>query len=1021
MDTRTKCIISCLALLNLLPITHSTTCGSSETTVGESDPNSFRNSVGSGTDVGYLIEDPNYQVPCCGIVSKWEFYASRTGNIDCQIWRKNSANEYMLVGENTINRGSTGEYLYTVPATSSISVKPGDYIGWYTSSTEMVSYNTGTSYPILNRRKTSLGDKSAGDLMDWSTTGPQTSGSNRQYAIRAVVKRGNTPQFSFGTSVTVTVPESTASGAAVYVFTVTDADPQDTLTMEMVSTDNSFFSLDTINKQIVTTQSNIPDQASYVMEVKVYDDCLLTRTGTVTLTVPNTPLTIDNLPSTGTVDEDETDERKLHELAVTELHDGYTCSLTTLNVPFIVKQVNTANPTYGVYLIDWPQLRYSTTTSYNLSIECEDGRATATGTYTVNVIKNNDPTIDNTNWIVSIDALTAKTSDVIFTVSTTDADSIHLTYSLSCTPTGCPFDILNSGYTGKVVLTDRLLRHSRAAYNIDVTVSDGRNTVGPSTIDVTITNINNDPVLTNLPDSINVLENLPLATSVFQASATDTDTSDPKVFRASFDKEWAAQYFTVDSSTGVVYTSSSYNIDYELLPSPPSFLMYITVTDGKWYDTEHLSVQVQDVNEVPVFSQTHYSSSRSEGVGGSSFPAIRYEVFDPDSGDTKTYSLDCGSETTRFSISTSTGRISFQGDYNLDDGVSPSEVNCTVTITDAGGLSDNCSVTLHIRHDNEFTPTFAQASYSVTVQSYDVTGHIVQAIQAADQDLSSHTHGKYSYSLAPNDRFDVLQNGSIYVKNVSDLYDTAATFTLSLTATDQAGSSASVPVVITVPRYAKTIAPSLVDLPYNFLDKSTDMAWFVPASVSGLLFTIFFGVFCYKCVVDCKCKKPKCDCCKRKKIWRPKPVQVVLPKPKALPMEKPKPKEPLFKPKPAKERPAPKPEIKHWTRVRTPAEERADLSSPVRKERPEPEQNRDFQRSIPIPAKPYSPPPIYVSPTHDTHTLFSRDYSEADRSTFIGNHINQSRDRGPTDFDKQTRPKERKTYEFWTDMTDGYV
>lgn len=235
-------------------------------------------------------------------------------------------------------------------------------------------------------------------------------------------------------------------------------------------------------------------------------------------------------------------------------------------------------------------------------------------------------------------------------------------------------------------------------------------------------------------------------------------------------------------------------------------------------------------------------------------------MSDPDSADTKTYSLDCGSDTNRFSISSSTGTISFQGDYNLDDGVSPSEVNCTVTVTDADGLSDNCTLTLHVRHDNEFTPAFAQASYSVTVQSYEITGQIVQTIQAVDQDLSSHGHGKYSYSLAPNDRFDVLQNGSIYVKNVTDLYDTAATFTLSLTATDQAGSSASVPVVVTVPRYATTIAPSYVDRPYYFLDKSTDMAWFIPALVSGLLSMIFFGVFCYKCVVDCKCRKPKCDC-----------------------------------------------------------------------------------------------------------------------------------------------------------------
>lgn len=47
----------------------------------------------------------------------------------------------------------------------------------------------------------------------------------------------------------MTVPESTTSGAAVYVFTVTDADPHDTLTMEMVSTDNSFFSLDINNSK----------------------------------------------------------------------------------------------------------------------------------------------------------------------------------------------------------------------------------------------------------------------------------------------------------------------------------------------------------------------------------------------------------------------------------------------------------------------------------------------------------------------------------------------------------------------------------------------------------------------------------------------------------------------------------------------------------------------------------------------------------------------------------------------------
>ncbi|XP_078334093.1 uncharacterized protein LOC144625769 [Crassostrea virginica] len=106
MDKSKIWTISHLIIFCFLPTTStSTTCGTSGTTVGDSDPNSSKDNVGSGSDVGYLIEDPDYQVGCCGIVNKWEFYAKRTGNIECQIWRKTSANEYMLVGENVINPG----------------------------------------------------------------------------------------------------------------------------------------------------------------------------------------------------------------------------------------------------------------------------------------------------------------------------------------------------------------------------------------------------------------------------------------------------------------------------------------------------------------------------------------------------------------------------------------------------------------------------------------------------------------------------------------------------------------------------------------------------------------------------------------------------------------------------------------------------------------------------------------------------------------------------------------------------
>ena len=71
--------------------------------------------------------------------------------------------------------------------------------------------------------------------------------------------------------------------------------------------------------------------------------------------------------------------------------------------------------------------------------------------------------------------------------------------------------------------------------------------------------------------------------------------------------------FTFIHEAGVVSTSTTHNIDHDVLPSV-SILMYITVTDGKWYDTKYLSIQIQNENESPAFSQTFYTTTRDEGV-----------------------------------------------------------------------------------------------------------------------------------------------------------------------------------------------------------------------------------------------------------------------------------------------------------------------------------------------------------------------------------------------------------------------
>lgn len=73
-----------------------------------------------------------------------------------------------------------------------------------------------------------------------------------------------------------------------------------------------------------------------------------------------------------------------------------------------------------------------------------------------------------------------------------------------------------------------------------------------------------------------------------------------------------------------------------------------------------------------------------------------FSVVDDDSGDSATFTLDCGTSTGDFAIDATTGELSFSGAYDVDDGVTPTSVTCTVNVTDSGGLSDTVSLDIII-------------------------------------------------------------------------------------------------------------------------------------------------------------------------------------------------------------------------------------------------------------------------------------------------------------------------------------
>ncbi|XP_056005651.1 protocadherin Fat 4-like isoform X4 [Ostrea edulis] len=683
-----------------------------------------------GANSAFLIEDPLYQITCCGAITSWEVSTSGSGRITLQIWRKLSSNVYQLLGQNVFTAGSG-----TFSPTDRIMVQHGDYIGWY-SSGPSVRYDTGTA--ILNRVKATMTALQPGDLQDWSTESPE--GVSRNYAIRATVSASSVPVFS-GIPSLVTFPEETPQDTVVHSLTITDADATDVITLYTKSETSGYFTVDTTTFRIKTTQDRIPLGSNYIVEVKAIDSCYKEATATVTFSVSNTDITMSFSSTTSSVFENSTSEEWLSDVIVSDPMNDYTCFLQTTNVPFTVRQNNTGIQSFSLYLQKWPQLSASVTSSYTLTSQCTDGVNTKTAIHTVSVIPNTKPAITNLGGgvTVTLDARTVLIGHFVYNVSASDNEEDDITFSLICTPSGCPFTIYNSG---AILLTSRLITHSQSSYTLTVSVSDSyTQTADSSSLSVSITN-------------------------------------------------------------GVVTTSTVHYIDYDIL-STKDIVLVVCTSDGIAASSQTGTIRIVNINEPCYFTEDYYSIIREEGNSQSTFPLPEYNVIDPDNGETFTFQKTCGNPyDNKVSINTNTGQFSFLGDYDLDIPGTVTTFNCTLTVTDSGGNTDTTIVGVFVLYKNEFAPTFSVSSVTLTLQSHELIGSILTNFTAHDSDLSSHDDGKFYYSLDQSSNsgeyFGIMTNGSIYIKeDLSPLY-LGRTLSLTLTAKDYGSPSRQSSVAITV-------------------------------------------------------------------------------------------------------------------------------------------------------------------------------------------------------------------------------
>ncbi len=228
-------------------------------------------------------------------------------------------------------------------------------------------------------------------------------------------------------------------------------------------------------------------------------------------------------------------------------------------------------------------LDFETTPSYVLTIEISDGVNVVTDTVTVTVLDVNDPPAAATSSLTVAEGGSVTSADL--TALHTDPEGDPLTVSsisfvgVNSASTTTDGSTVTYTHDGSETVSDSL--------SYVITDTAGNSATG--TINVTVTPVNDPPVVSPLSGSVG--ENLPAGEVVGTVAVSDVDGGAPTFAITGGDP---LGEFTIDAATGEVTTTAP--LDFE---ATPSYTLTVSVSDGVDTVSQTVSVSVVDANEAP--------------------------------------------------------------------------------------------------------------------------------------------------------------------------------------------------------------------------------------------------------------------------------------------------------------------------------------------------------------------------------------------------------------------------------------
>ncbi|XP_069835323.1 cadherin-related family member 1 [Dendropsophus ebraccatus] len=375
----------------------------------------------------------------------------------------------------------------------------------------------------------------------------------------------------------------------------------------------------------------------------------------------------------------------------------------------------------------------------------------------------------------------------IYTLNGTDPEGYPVIYGLSFEPGSKRYFSIDPIY-GNVTVIEELDREKQDEIEAIVSISDGINKVSER-VRVLVTDANDEsPEFLNTPYIVNVPEDTPSESSIFQVEAVDRDTGSGGSITYLVQNSHSAK-FTVDRHSGVLRIKAGVSLDFE--KSRTHFVTVLAKDGGGklrgkyqvFTSTTTVTINVEDVQDSPpVFVGTpYYGYVYEDTILGSEILTVI--AFDGDRGNPNIieYSLLDGGDGA-FDINNITGTVTVIKNPNeLKKEVYELKIQVSELTPDGDVVGQAFTVvTIRVVDLNNHPPTFygengPQNRFELTMYEHPPEGEILRGLKITVNDSDQGANAKFNLRLVgPGGIFRVVPQTVLNEAQVTIIVENSA-------------------------------------------------------------------------------------------------------------------------------------------------------------------------------------------------------------------------------------------------------